>query len=562
MLTNLHVKNLALIEEADINFDGGLNILSGETGAGKSILLGSIGMALGGKTSADVIRKGAEYALTELVFHIDDDEKLEALKALDVEELDTGDVIISRKITPVRSQIKINGMTCTASVVKQIASLLLDIHGQHDSRQLLKERSHLDMVDEYGGSELKNVKALYKECYREYQEIKAELEESSMDEEARQREISFIEYEVNEITAANLSPGEDEELETEFKKMSNAQRIIGEISAAEQLLVSGDENAQNFVQAAIKAVINASAYDESLSEIADNLSVAEDMLSEASRSINAYASDCVYNDEDFNRVSERLDLINSFKMKYGRTIEDILEYCDKRQEKLEELMDYDAMVLKLKNQLEDCRQRLEKLADDLSAARIRAADALCAGVRDGLSALNFMNNEFLADFSKNEEFGANGRDSMCFIISTNVGEAMKPLSKVASGGELSRIMLAVKTVMADRDDTQTLIFDEIDAGISGKTAQMVAEKLKELSKCRQIICITHLPQIAAYADVHFLIEKQAVDVSTVTTISKLTEEEAVMELARLLGGSTITDAVISNARELKLMALKQTSKHQ
>lgn len=560
MLTNLHVKNLALIEEADINFDEGLNILSGETGAGKSILLGSISMALGGKTSADIIRKGAEYALTELVFHIDDEEKLEALKALDVEDLESGDVIISRKITPVRSQIKVNGMTCTASVAKQIASLLLDIHGQHDSQQLLKERSHLDMVDEYGGSELKNVKARYKECYREYHDIKAELEESSMDEEARQREISFIEYEVNEITAANLVSGEDEELETEFKKMSNAQRIIGEISVAEQLLVNGDENAQNFVQAAIKAVINASAYDESLSEISDNLSVAEDILSEASRSINSYASDCIYNDEDFNRVSERLNLINSFKMKYGRTIEDILEYCDKRQEKLEELMDYDAMVLKLKNQLADCEKKLESLADELSVVRKQAAGRLCAGVRDGLSALNFMNNEFSADFSKNEEFGTNGRDSMCFIISTNVGEGLKPLSKVASGGELSRIMLAVKTVMADRDDTQTLIFDEIDAGISGKTAQMVAEKLKELSKCRQIICITHLPQIAAYADVHFLIEKQAVDVSTVTTINKLTEEEAVMELARLLGGSTITDAVVSNARELKLMASGRTLK--
>ncbi len=557
MLTNLHVKNLALIEEADINFDEGLNILSGETGAGKSVLLGSIGMALGGKTSADIIRKGAEYALTELVFHIDDEEKLEALKALDVEDLDTGDVIISRKITTVRSQIKVNGMTCTASVVKQIASLLLDIHGQHDSQQLLKERSHLDMVDEYGGGELKEVKARYKECYREYQEIKAKLEESSMDEEAKQREISFIEYEVNEITAASLVLGEDEELETEFKKMSNAQRIIGEISVAEQLLVSGDENAQNFLQAAIKAVINASAYDESLSGIADNLSVAEDMLSEASRSINSYASNCIYSDEDFNRVSERLDLINSFKMKYGRTIEDILEYCGKRQEKLEELMDYDAMVLKLKNELADCEQKLGSLADNLSEARKQAADRLCEGVRAGLSALNFMNNEFSADFSKNEDFGANGRDSMCFIISTNVGESLKPLSKVASGGELSRIMLAVKTVMADRDDTQTLIFDEIDAGISGKTAQMVAEKLKELSKCRQIICITHLPQIAAYADAHFLIEKRAVDTSTVTTINKLTEEESVMELARLLGGSAITDAVVSNARELKQMASKQ-----
>ncbi len=556
MLTNLHVKNLALIEEADINFDEGLNILSGETGAGKSILLGSISMALGGKASADIIRKGAEYALTELVFHIDDEEKLSRLKDMDVEDLDSGDVIISRKITPSRSQIKVNGMTCTASAVKQIASLLLDIHGQHDSQQLLKERSHLDMVDEFGGSALKKVKSDYKECYRRYQDIKERLENSSLDEEARQREASFIEYEVNEITAANLIAGEDEELETEFKKMSNAQRIIEEISAAEQLLSGNDENAQNFVQAAIRAVINASAYDEALSQIADSLSVAEDMLSEASRNINSYASDCIYNDEDFNRVSARLDLINSFKMKYGRTIEDILEYCDKRQKKLEELMDYDNMLSNLKSELAACEKELAELSEKLTAARKQAADRLCKDVREGLLALNFMNNEFEADFSENEEFGANGRDSMCFIISTNVGEGLKPLSRVASGGELSRIMLAVKTVIADRDDTQTLIFDEIDAGISGKTAQMVAEKLKELSQGRQIICITHLPQIAAYADAHFLIEKQAVDVSTVTTIKKLTEEEVIMELARLLGGSAITDAVVSNARELKMMAKK------
>jgi len=557
MLTNLHVKNLALIEEADINFDEGLNILSGETGAGKSILLGSISMALGEKASADIIRKGAEYALTELVFHIDDEEKLSSLRAMDVEELDSGDVIISRKITPSRSQIKVNGMICTASAVKQIASLLLDIHGQHDSRQLLKERSHLDMVDEFGGSALKKVKSDYKKCYTRYQDIKERLENSSLDEEARQREVSFIEYEVNEITAANLIAGEDEELETEFKKMSNAQRIIEEISAAEQLLSGNDENAQNFVQAAIKAVINASAYDDALIEIADSLSVAEDMLSEASRSINSYASDCIYNDEDFNRVSARLDLINSFKMKYGRTIEDILKYCDKRQKKLDELMDYDNMLSNLKSELAACKEELAELSGKLTAARKQAADRLCKGVREGLLELNFMNNEFEADFSENEEFGANGRDSMCFIISTNVGEGLKPLSKVASGGELSRIMLAVKTVIADRDDTETLIFDEIDAGISGKTAQMVAEKLKELSKGRQIICITHLPQIAAYADSHFLIEKQAVDASTVTIIKKLTDEETIMELARLLGGSAITDAVVSNARELKRLAKKQ-----
>lgn len=553
MLVNLHVKNLALIEEADINFDRGLNILSGETGAGKSILLGSVNMALGGKASAELIRNGAEYALAELTFLVEDEKKLNQLAQMDISDLDGGEVILSRKIMPARSVMKVNGMSCTASQVRQIAALLLDIHGQHDSQQLLKDKSHLDMVDRYQSSLITPIKEAYKTAYKDYRETKAKLTEESMDDASRQRELSLLEYEINEITAAKLVEGEEEELLAEFKKMSNMQRIMEEISAAQQLLCGGEDNAANYANAALKSVIAASAYDESLSEAADNLSLAADMLDEAARKIQSYGEQSAFDGEDFNRVTQRLDLIHSFQMKYGKTIEAILAYCGRQQQRLEELSDYDRRIAQLRQEENEKEKLVKELSQKLSAARKQSAAELCANVSKELKHLNFMNTEFEARFEE-EELGANGSDSMYFVISTNVGEALKPLSKVASGGELSRIMLAVKTVIAGLDDTQTLIFDEIDAGISGRTAQMVAGNLSRLSAAHQIICVTHLPQIAAYADTHFLIEKNAVGDSTVTSIQKLKYEETVAELARLLGGSAITDAVLSNARELKELA--------
>ena len=298
MLQNLHVKNLALIEEADINFFDGLNIMTGETGAGKSIILGSVNIALGGKVTADIIRKGAEYALTELAFHIDDKKKIAALKDMDIEDAQDGDVIISRKIMPGRSQIKVNGMICTVSQVKSIASLLIDIHGQHDSQLLLKESSHLDMIDLYGGSTVSDVRKRYDVVYKQYREALSQLEQMDTDEESRQREISFIEFELHEIASADLKRGEDEELESRFRKMSNSQRIISDLSTAVQLLSEGSDNVMDMMGIAVKSVIEASSFDESLKSVADSCSCAEDMISDVCRQISDYVNDSSYDEEE------------------------------------------------------------------------------------------------------------------------------------------------------------------------------------------------------------------------------------------------------------------------
>ena len=554
MLNNLHVKNLALIEEADINFFDGLNIMTGETGAGKSIILGSVNIALGGKVTADIIRKGAEYALTELAFHIDDKKKIAALKDMDIEDAQDGDVIISRKIMPGRSQIKVNGFICTVSKVKIISSLLIDIHGQHDSQLLLKESSHLDMIDLYGGSTVSDVRKRYDVVYKQYREALSQLEQMDTDEESRQREISFIEFELHEIASADLKRGEDEELESRLIKRYISKSIISDLSTAVQLLSEGSDNVMDMMGIAVKSVIEASSFDESLKSVADSCSCAEDMISDVCRQISDYVNDSSYDEEEYKEVEERLDMINSFKLKYGRTIDDILEYADKRQEKLDALYHYDASLAQLKETVHEKEEELQKLADELTDARKKAASGFCKKVSEGLSELNFLNHEFNAEFEQTGHFTFNGGDSVKFMISTNVGEPLKPLSKVASGGELSRIMLAIKTVMAGKDDTQTLIFDEIDAGISGRTAQLVGEKLKQLSCGHQIICITHLPQIASMADTHFVIEKTASGDVTTTDIRQLSDENSIDELARLLGGSAITDAVRNNAAEMKNMA--------
>lgn len=554
MLVNLHVKNLALIEEADINYENGLNIMTGETGAGKSIILGSINLALGAKATSDIIRKGADYALTELVFHIEDDLKLAALKELGLEDLDEGNVIISRKIMPARSQIKVNGMNCTMTQVKQVASLLIDIHGQHDNQLLLKENNHLDMIDLFGEDILKDTKARMRKAYKEYSDIKKQLSDMDIDEEARQREISFIEYEINEIESANLIEGEDEELENKFKLMNNSSKIMDELLSASNNLSQSNENAADLVSSALRSLINASGYDSKLEDAAGMLRLAEGYIQDVSREIADYMEDFAFNEEDFNSVMTRVDLINSLKYKYGKTIKDIKEYYQNRQNRLEELKDFDNKLKSLKEELAEKENVLAKLSDTLTKERIKLSKEFCTLVSENLAELNFLNTQFEAEFVKENHFSANGNDKVHFMISTNVGEGLKPLSKVASGGELSRIMLAIKTCLADKDDTETIIFDEIDAGISGRTAQMVANKLNELSRRHQIICITHLPQIAAMADYNYIIEKCVVSGNTVTTINSIDGDSVIEELARLLGGTNITAAVTDNARELKAYA--------
>lgn len=560
MLTNLHVRNLALIDEADINFKDGLNILTGETGAGKSIILGSINIALGGKTSADLIRKDAEYALTELSFYIENDSVRKQLTDLGIEELEDGELVISRKITPSRSQIKVNGQTFTQGQVKAAASLLIDIHGQHDNQLLLKESHHIEILDEYAKAELYDTKQKLKEVYAEYSSIQKQLSELNIDEDQRNREISFLEFEIQEILSAKLSCGEDVQLETAFRKMSHVQKIMEEMSVVDQQIVSGSESVCDMFGTALRALNSAAAYDEDLQELSGTMADVESLLSDISRMITDYIDNCSFNEEEYINIQQRLDLINSLKLKYGKTIEEIKAYSEKKQQRLEQLQSHDKLIEELKSKSSQKEKELSALCGKLSDMRKAAADRLCSSIREALLDLNFNDVRFDAHFESTDTFSSNGTDLMYFVIAANPGEALRPLSKVASGGELSRIMLAIRTVTANQDDIETLIFDEIDAGISGRTAQMVGEKLSILAHSRQIICITHLPQIASMADNHFMIEKSVENNVTKTSIYELSDEQSIEELARLLGGSSITEAVKANAQEMRQLALNYKNK--
>ncbi len=552
MLINLHVRNLALIEEEDIDFGEGLNILSGETGAGKSIILGSINAALGSKTSPDFIRTGCDYGLAEITFYVPE-HKREVLKAMGVEEIDDGELVISRKIMQSRSQIKVNGQAFTSAQTRLLAHELIDIHGQHDNQILMDENNHLDVIDEYDNDNISSILKEYQDSYKEYLKCKKAYNSLSIDEEERRKETAFLEYEINELESAALKPGEDEELECEYRRMNNYQKIADNLSEVSMLLSDGEHNLCDMAGQAVKCMIQASEYDETLSDNSNILSDIESLLSDVSHNLSVYMSDFSFDQSSFVQLEERLDLINSLKMKYADSIDRILEILEQKRQKLEEFNDYDAVILSRKNELDNSYKKLKNIGKKLSSARKKAAQGFTGEITDALKELNFLDVKFEVLFT-DKDADQRGMDSVCFMISTNPGEALKPLARIASGGELSRIMLAIKSVMAESDLNKTLIFDEIDAGISGKTAQMVAEKLSRISGNNQIICITHLPQIAAMADSHYVIAKSTKDNRTISNIRRLSEDESIYEIARMLGGKDITEAVILNAKELKSTA--------
>lgn len=552
MLINLHVRNLALIEEEDIDFGEGLNILSGETGAGKSIILGSINAALGSKTSPDFIRTGCDYGLAEITFYVPE-HKREVLKAMGVEEIDDGELVISRKIMQSRSQIKVNGQAFTSGQTRLLAHELIDIHGQHDNQILMDENNHLDVIDEYDNDNISSILKEYQDSYKEYIKCKKAYDSLSIDEEERRKETAFLEYEINELESAALKPGEDEELECEYRRMNNYQKIADNLSEVSMLLSDGEHNLCDMAGQAVKCMIQASEYDETLGDNSNILSDIESLLSDVSHNLSVYMSDFSFDQNSFVQIEERLDLINSLKMKYADSIDRMLEILEQKRQKLEEFNDYDAVILSRKNELDNSYKKLQRIGERLSTARKKAAAGFTREITDALKELNFLDVKFEVLFT-DKDADQRGMDSVCFMISTNPGEALKPLARIASGGELSRIMLAIKSVMAESDLNKTLIFDEIDAGISGKTAQMVAEKLSRISGNNQIICITHLPQIAAMADSHYVIAKSTKDNRTISNIRRLSDDESIYEIARMLGGKDITEAVILNAKELKSTA--------
>ncbi|MFR8165727.1 MAG: DNA repair protein RecN [Enterocloster sp.] len=551
MVLGLHVKNLALIEKAEVEFTGGLNILTGETGAGKSILIGSVGLALGGKASKDMIRQGEDSALVELAFSVDDEKKKNALEALDIAPDEDGLLIISKKITPSRTVSRINDETVTTARLKAVTGLLLDIHGQHEHQSLLHKQKHLEILDEYSRNETENLKRDVEEGYRKYQALREKLSGFHLDEETRKRESDFLRFEIQEIENAAIRPGEEEELSAVCRKFSHSRKIAEAMQTAFMAVDGAD------LGRAVKHVENAAAYDENLNDILKELSDAEDILNGVARSISDYMNEMEFDEETFKQTEERLDRIRSLMAKYGNSEEAVLKSLEEKRERLQELENYEELAALASRSLKPRPGPWSSFAGPFGGQK--ACGPGPGGTDRGRAhGLEFPPCGFRIDVRDLEHFTAQGADEVEFMISTNPGSIPpRPLGEVASGGELSRIMLAIKTVLADTDDIPTLIFDEIDTGISGRTAQKVSERLSYIAGKHQVLCITHLPQIAAMADTHFEIRKTVENGKTSTRIHKLGKEEQTEELARLLGGAEITGAVLENAREMKRLAEKK-----
>jgi len=553
MLQNLHVKNLALIDETEVEFSEGLNILTGETGAGKSIIIGSINLALGQRVPKEMLKENGEPALVELIFSVDDEKVREKLEELDIEAEDDM-VILSRKISSGKAVARINGEAVSASTLKEVASLLIDIHGQHEHQSLLSKKKHLDILDAYAKQELGNQKEMLSLAFGEYKKLKEEWNTSNMDAEERARELSFLEFEIKEIEEAHLKIGEDEALEEQFKRFSNGRKILEAVNHAQEVVDGQGENASELIGRALRELSFVSAYDKQVAELENQLMEIESLMHDFVHELSSYISDADFDEQTYRMIEYRLDIINHMKSKYGNSIENILKVYEEKCKRVEVLNDYDTYLSKLSIALQAKEKEVKALCENISELRKKNAVLLCEAITQALQDLNFLDVKFTMEFGEPTGFSANGFDEPEFMISTNPGEPVKPLGKVASGGELSRIMLAIKTVMADADEIESLIFDEIDSGISGRTAQMVAEKMNVLGRNHQIICITHLPQIAAMADAHYLIEKKVEKNETHSNIFKLNQDESVHELARMLGGVEITDAVERNAQEMKELA--------
>lgn len=553
MLTHLHVKNLAVVEDIEVDFSEGLNIITGETGAGKSVIIGSVNLALGGKINAGMIRDGAPYALVEIVFSVSEREA-EALKQYDIYPED-GQVIISRKIMNGRSTNRVNGETVTVAMLKKISGGLIDIHGQHEHQSLLYPENHLLIVDRFDRDAIYPVKEKVAELYSEYVAVKKEYDTMCVSEEERSRELAFLEFERGEIEEAAVVAGEEEELEATYRKLKNSGNVLKAVSEAYGYTKEGSYNAGNLISDALGALNEVAGYDEAVDDYIRSLIDVDNILEDINHELSSYISRYSFDDELFEQTEKRLDFIRKLFAKYGGTYERMEEHYNEVIERYRLLSEYEKNSAILEEKLGGIKEELDAFSKKLTLLRRESAGKLCKLTRDALESLNFLNVNFDIEVNSDREYSANGTDRAEFLISTNPGEAVRPLADIASGGELSRIMLAIKSVLADKDSIDTLVFDEIDAGISGRTAQMVSEKLAYISRNHQVICITHLAQIASMADAHYLIEKhQTEDGRTKTLISLLDEKKSEGELARILGGAKITDLVITSAAEMKKLA--------
>lgn len=553
MLHSLYVKNLALIDEMKVDLKKGLNILTGETGAGKSIILGSINLALGGRYSSEMLRNEEIPGYVELTFLVENKSQIALLKEKDIFPEDDM-VVLSRKLIDKRSISKINGETVTTSVLKEVAAILIDIHGQHEHQSLLYKKNHMLILDIFAKEELQDVLDKVRTQYHTYKQYKEELESANLDEKERLKETAFLEFEIREIEEANLKTGEDDALEETYQRMTNGKRIAENMDEAYAHTAGSGNNASDLLSRAIRCLQDAAHYDGRASELFEQLSEVDSLLNDFNRELSDYRESLEFSEEEFYEVEKRLNEINRLKAKYGNTISEILEYQQEKEERLNKLRDYDSYLENLQKKLTETERELSVASGMLTNLRKEGAKKLEQAIKSNLSDLNFLDVKFEMVFRELADYSSIGKDDVEFMISLNPGEPLRPLKDVASGGELSRIMLAIKTVMAEKDQIETLIFDEIDVGISGRTAQKVSEKMAVIGKNHQVICITHLAQIAAMADAHYAIEKRVVDGKTKTMISLLDPQQEIAELARILGGVEITEAVMHSAAEMKELA--------
>ncbi len=555
MLKELHIKNVAVIDEVHIEFAEGFNALTGETGAGKSILIDSINMALGNRTSRDIIRHGCDFASVDICFEIENPAVFSALSELGIDAED-GIVTVSRKLTADgKSTCRINGMLSPANMVREAASLLIDIHGQSDNQSLLNPKNHLALLDEYGNlaCDLEE----YAQVYSEYRSMEKEIDALSADEDEKARRLELLRFQADEITAAALKPNEDEELEQSRDRLYNMESIISGAGAAYGALYGGDEGtACDLLRQAVRAISAVAQFDPTLSESLNRLSGVVAETEDIASDIGDLLSKSDFSMAELDRIEERLDLISTLKRKYGSTIEEINSFAANAAEQADKIEKSDERLNELEITRNTILLKLKDLAAQLTKKRQAAANELEAKITEELTALDMPKVKFSISLSELDDghFTKTGTDNAEFLISTNPGEDLKPMIKIASGGELSRIMLAIKSVLSVSDSVDSMIFDEIDTGVSGRAAQKIAEKICTLSRSKQVFAITHLAQIASMADHHFLIEKDQSGDASSTYVRLLDEDDRTHELARIIGGVAVTELTLENAREMLKMA--------
>ncbi|EYE89706.1 DNA repair protein RecN [Fervidicella metallireducens AeB] len=555
MLLELHIKNFALIDEVKLRFDEGLNILTGETGAGKSILIDSVNFLLGDKQNRDIIRTGEENAFVEGVFEVKGDKLINILKENGIEYDDL--LIITREINQSgRSISRINGRTVTLNLLKQIGELLIDIHGQHEHQSLLDEGKHIHILDSFCVDGFKQLKSEYNKLFADTKEIEGRLQKLKTDEQYKLRRIDLLSFQINEITEAQLKLNEDIELEKRKNILVNAEKIVSTLSIIYNKLYKDEETecAYDRIGTSLVQLESIAKYDEKISNAKESLEEVYYKIEDVIETLRDYLDEAEFNPEELNEIEIRLDTINKLKKKYGNSIGEILKYNEEITEELSNLQKSEELTEELERSLETNLTKLEEYAKEITKIRQQTGDKLKIYIENELKYLGMERAEFKVQIEETAHLNENGKNKVCFLITANPGEPLRALSKVASGGEMSRIMLAIKSVVADVDSIPTLIFDEIDTGISGRTAQAVAEKMCLISRKHQIFCVTHLPQIASMADNHYKIQKLVINNKTTTTVNLLNKDEKVNELSRMLGGAIVTETTKNHAKEMLELA--------